>query len=61
MGPLGSLAGAGGWVDSWLSVINVVISLSPLAVITAVTTSITLVGHASKRILTESEKAMGWQ
>jgi hypothetical protein len=35
---------------------NVVISHSPLAVITAVTTSIALVGHTSKQILPKFEE-----
>jgi hypothetical protein len=61
----GSLAGAVAWVDSWFSVMSVVIVVSPLRLITAVTTSITLVGNTSKRILLTIGKgdgmAMGFQ
>ena len=50
-GASGSLAVAVAWVDSWFSVLDLVISQSPSAVITAVTTSIALVGDGSKSIL----------
>src|SRR5260221_6307660 len=41
-------AAAVAWFACWRSVIDLVISHCPLAVITAVTTSIALVGHTSK-------------
>jgi hypothetical protein len=57
----GSPASAGAACRVIPSIPGVVMAISPSAVNTAVTTSITLVACKDKRILREIEKAMEWR